>query len=810
MSAKPALLSSSLTFSSMNPDTAPRCSTHRKRLKFFCLRHELLLCSVCAVKQHRTCGDVLTISEAAEDKAVEGRKLLDLQSKNIALIENAIVERKAAKKLLETNVQEIRNEIHEVTEKLIDLVKHEERTLVDIVQSKQKHEAESLDKDIEELDAMCDDVRQKHESLSQNLKCSEIDLIYAVLKEKQQPNTCDKIDNIVKKNFREVDFKFMVSPHITSFLRHFKSLGQVILSNENNSTTRVPRSSSSTPVSDHTPPSTNSENGSLNDSAMSPPFSGDSVISAREKWQRDRMRQMQSQLRSKSSNDTVFRFDNLEQTQTPKRRNLPMRALPRPETPDFAAQSRSQPIRREYVPRPMSTPPVETSVSQSNPKLKDVDRFGTYHTEREHWSPGRRRVTSPCPDRREEIDNRHDLHRIEPVYVYNDRRRAPSPFTPSSERSPTWSHTTSNGKSPICSVIAVKEDEMGRSFAAVQMKSPPTQFQQNGFDQRPQSPYVGLQEQRPPKPARVLPSTEREAYPDGHDLNETGRFTPTSLASPRVSFDENGRRWVHRLSFTSSGHESKRLISGLTVLRDGRMVVIDQESYTVQLYDADSRFIHELKLDSRPFDVTADSSNKIVVSLQSESLLKFVLVTETELISFAELGLQCDKVCYGICKGGRFYCVCCADEIRLLSEDGRHIKTLKTDKNGKELFTQAEYIAINDDRNILYVSDHANNKVMAITLEARVLWEFSYPGFCPSGLAFLDQNVLVCDGNQSRVLMLNAHGQVCSQSVIGRLENARAISINEAGDQLLVSQMRYGEVNCPAKPVHVYTLQETI
>ena len=33
-----------------------------ERLKFFCSKHELLLCSMCAVKRHRSCDEILTIT----------------------------------------------------------------------------------------------------------------------------------------------------------------------------------------------------------------------------------------------------------------------------------------------------------------------------------------------------------------------------------------------------------------------------------------------------------------------------------------------------------------------------------------------------------------------------------------------------------------------------------------------------------------------------------------------------------------------------------------------------------------------------
>ena len=52
-------LSRTVSVTSLNPDGSPQCNTHRKRMKFFCSKHELLLCSVCAVKRHRLCDEVI-------------------------------------------------------------------------------------------------------------------------------------------------------------------------------------------------------------------------------------------------------------------------------------------------------------------------------------------------------------------------------------------------------------------------------------------------------------------------------------------------------------------------------------------------------------------------------------------------------------------------------------------------------------------------------------------------------------------------------------------------------------------------------
>ncbi|XP_045201156.2 uncharacterized protein LOC123554855 [Mercenaria mercenaria] len=851
MSAQPPKMNSSISVTSLNADAIPRCSTHRKRLKFFCSKHELLLCSVCAVKRHRSCEEVLTITEACEDKRSEGNKLLDMYNQKVAVIENAIVERKAAKKLLDTNAQEIQTEIHEITEKLIDLVRHEERTLLETVDTMQGRESETLEKDISGLEETCEEIRKAQDALSQSLKFSDVDLIHAVIKEKQKSDDEKEVETIVKKRFKEIDFKFVISPHITSFLKHFKNLGQVMMSEDSGNPVRVPRSNMSTPVNELPSPIPRNRRENINEVRQqhSPP--DESHMSAREKWIRDRQRQMQMQTQNRgdstSSNNSVFLSDQpspVSQT----RRNQPMRALPmtRPETPEVYSRPYNQTPRREFVPRPMSTPPVETPVYGQSPKSRDVNRFNSntryrsvrpepvYVSERRSPVP----IRSPQQGQPHEIvvaNGRQDIHHVEPVHVFQRRATSDSQSS-STERSPSpWSNRAQSPpqqhspptQQPAYSIVSVKDSDtnFGRSFAAVQINDPrmPQNNEHASLHAYQSKATINIATPRnrdtsPPNNGvnavfSVYPnSNRRTGVPKTNEysprLDESRGFSPSgSMMNSMATDEEKVSRWVHQTSFTSNGIGSKRLISGVGVLYDGRVVLVDQEHYTVQLYDRNFRFVSDLKLDSRPFDVAVISENKIVVSLQSDRVLKFILITGEGLTAVADLGVPCEMVCYGVCRGGGNYCVCCGDEVWILSDDGRVVNRLKTDKPGNPLFVQAEYVSIDSTGNVLFISDAGSNKILAIQVDGRRLWEFTYQGFKPSGLKCVDMYIYVCDRDQHRVLMLDMDGQVVKQSIIGRLENPRALCFHNAATHLIVTQMRYDAIVSPPRPIHVYTLQ---
>ena len=822
-------LSAASSLTSLNADANPRCATHRKGLKFFCCKHELLLCSVCAVKKHRSCEEVLTINEASEDKKAEGKKILDVYNQRIALVENAIVERKAAKKLLDTNVQEIQNEIHHVTQRLVDLVKHEERALMQTLIEMQSKETDSLEKDIGNLQLTCSTVRDLHSGLSQSLRLSDVDVIHAVIKEKQQSEERSNVENVVKKRFREIDFKFVASPHVLSFLKHFKTLGQVMVSEESDDGQKS-TSSLSSALSDlqSSPVSKRAIEYSRNDQQTSTlrqnpnqlssvrNTDDDSHLTARERWVRDRTRHLQLKNQNTSQNVPSLTV----QTSNPTR---PIRALPRPATPDVHAIQRAVVPKRDFTDRPMSTPPMEVSSNLPNQNGFDSSQWNTFrqqsHAQNNH-------TTSPVsPRNRVYGQNRnHDVnyqHQGYPAHVFQqkDSTEYDMKVEKTRVRSPGYSHHVA---SPV---VAIKEEDnsFGRSFAAVQITNTQAygKFRNedcNSIHVKSVNTSSGQSDERqvddeqadivftghPPSYSKAI---ARRTVTDHLRAFERARSPVVENHGNLETDEEKERRWIHRTAFTSTGPGIKRLLCGVGVMQDGRLILVDQEHYTVQLFDQYHRFVTEAKLDSRPYDVTVLKDNKIGVSLQTERTIKFFIVTSDTLTPVADLGVPCEMVCYGICHGNGCYCVCCGDEVWILSDEGRVVNRIRNDKAGNSLFVQAEYVTMDTSGSTMFVSDAGNNKVLAMNIDGRRLWEFTYQGFKPSGIKCVDRYLYICDRDQHRILMLNLEGHVVKQSVIGRVENPRALAINATGNVMYVTQMRYDAIVSPAKPVQVFCLQ---
>lgn len=763
-------------------------------------------------------------------KKIEGKKILDGYTRRVSMIEHAITDRRASRKLLDSSVQDLQGEIHEVTQKLIDLLKSEERTLMQTLKNIQASEIDSIEKDIARLESIKAKVNSSSNALAHDLNNSDVDLINAVVKEKQLgPDRYE--DDGVKKSFRDVDLKFSVSPNILSFLKNFKVLGQITLLEETNSSKESGRSQSYI----------------ANDVSRRRTFESiahqrendDSNISTRARWERERQnpyrRQMERENSSNNRNAPVQfrerrRKESLEQSD-----NISI-TIERPSSAmSMNAPSGTATHFTVYPARPSSIP-VDVMIEKTRERRQLPSPY-RYVRAIPFNDPAANATTNRSRFEQMERSSKELGQRNSEI----SRRDQQSPV---SERNRTVDNPRSSPKSPTSPkyakypIVEIKDEDgrFGRSFAAVQINDLDTTVDSDrdgeidgredrqpievleesfGFDANkntsdqqspdgyPSPQYQQRFERRVNEPQRPALHIDR---PDEHKEHQRS-LSPSAQHTTEALNDIRGRRWVHKAAFAANGFRSKRLISGITCLGDGRVVLVDQEQYTVQMYDNVYRFLYEVKLDSRPFDAVALSDNKIAVSLQTERILKFFLVMDGALTPVADLGVPCDLVVYGFCRGGGNYFICCGDEIVVLSDQGRLVGRIKHDLNGEGLFSRAEYVTTDRHGSSVYVSDVGHSKVMALQLDGQLMWDITFQGFQPAGIKLVENYIYVSDKGQHRIMLLNTDGQILKQSLIGRIENPCALCLNMSRGLMFVTQMRYDAIVNSPRPIQVFQLQ---
>ncbi|MEW8546082.1 MAG: hypothetical protein AB2693_21385, partial [Candidatus Thiodiazotropha sp.] len=730
------------------------------------------------------------------EKKSEGKKILDSYSRRISMIEHAITDRRASRKLLDSSVQEVQSEIHEVTHKLIDLLKSEERTLMQTLKNIQSNETESIEKDIARLESIKARVKSSSNSLSHDLNNENVDLINAVVKEKQLGSDRYEDDGVIKQPFRDIDIKFSVSPHILSFLKHFKVLGQISLNEETNNNKVSARSPSK--IANDISDSSHWNHENIEDNRQNDEIR----TTARARWERDRQTSYQRNPRrssieheeNASSRSNAYHYRNRPRNDSNERVANTDAVGERPSSAMSVIVPRGTATHFTAYPARPSSIPVDVMIDKTR-------------EHRENLHPYKYARAVPLNDPTQDTNVKRSTFEQAERDIEFSRRLPRTPvisernqFLEKARRGFNSTTTPKNVKYPI---VEIKDEDgrFGRSFAAVQINelntSTDTDATQSEIHERTVQDIRVLNDSTEYEHAhgqRAYGSPSFERRPENRMTGtEPGRELNRSLSPGReqdrpmspqghhykTAVDEvKGRRWVRKTAFASNGLGSKRLISGIACLSDGRVILVDQEQYTVQMYDGMFRFLYEIKLDSRPFDVVALSDNKIAVSLQSERVLKFFLVMDGALTPVADLGIPCDLVCYGFCRGGGNYFICCGDEIVVLSDQGRLVGRIKLDKTGKELFSRAEYVSTDRNGSIVYVSDIGCSRIVAVQVDGKKLWELGFAGFQPAGIKVVENYIYISDKGQHKIMLMSTDGHILKQSLLGRIENPCALCLN--------------------------------
>lgn len=107
------------------------CEKHNKPLEYFCSDHQLILCSECAVQDHRPCSKLWTCEEAAIEGMYEVSELVKSTEINRRVAEGILTEINAQKECLHNDAETIKEEIRLATCRLITHINNLERDSLD-------------------------------------------------------------------------------------------------------------------------------------------------------------------------------------------------------------------------------------------------------------------------------------------------------------------------------------------------------------------------------------------------------------------------------------------------------------------------------------------------------------------------------------------------------------------------------------------------------------------------------------------------------------------------------------------------------
>ena len=206
------------------------CTDHLDEdLKFYCTAHNDVVCSICAVKRHKTCQDTLTFSEAIERFERERNNLfkaLDNQSK---ALDKTATEKRDALETLSPEAMQIKFKLRNLRSTLNRLIDKSESDLLQKTEEAERQQSSMLTDDIQNLqDLSSAAIKVKLKAEEAFGKRSEIGMIKAMIKVQ---NAYCEIERSAKEAIERPNetIALEISPSVQEFIDSFEGLGSVSL-----------------------------------------------------------------------------------------------------------------------------------------------------------------------------------------------------------------------------------------------------------------------------------------------------------------------------------------------------------------------------------------------------------------------------------------------------------------------------------------------------------------------------------------------------------------------------------------------------
>jgi DNA-binding beta-propeller fold protein YncE len=168
---------------------------------------------------------------------------------------------------------------------------------------------------------------------------------------------------------------------------------------------------------------------------------------------------------------------------------------------------------------------------------------------------------------------------------------------------------------------------------------------------------------------------------------------------------------------TDSDKESPSVL-GVTLTHQHFVLVADRPNSTIKAIDLRKQtLISELKLEDEPWSLAKINEDKVAIGTMSG--IQILCISKSGLLSKTE-GKIPTKLCFGVVYSSGNFIVAASSCVEILNMNGKVLRTIKTDSDGGQLFTNCFEIAISKDHNTIYVSDCSKESVTSLTLDGHI------------------------------------------------------------------------------------------
>lgn len=250
-------------------------------------------------------------------------------------------------------------------------------------------------------------------------------------------------------------------------------------------------------------------------------------------------------------------------------------------------------------------------------------------------------------------------------------------------------------------------------------------------------------------------------------------------------------------------------LTGATFLSDGKVVIVDQVHRKLKLYDDMQRWVSEKILSARPYDVTEIGPSEVATTIPKEKRVIILHVRDPE-ISITS-SFQTGAKCWGISYSQGTIAVACytaPPSVKLMTRDGREIKSISADQYGHQLFFFPEYVAFDNIGETLYVTDRYKKSVISVTVRGEKRWEAKHHAMkAPRGITSHGTRVYIAASRSHNILAMSTIGEVLGDLIKQNLSSPHAICLNQTGDTMLVTQHAVTLIPVEKNTIKLFKLQ---
>jgi hypothetical protein len=224
-------------------------------------------------------------------------------------------------------------------------------------------------------------------------------------------------------------------------------------------------------------------------------------------------------------------------------------------------------------------------------------------------------------------------------------------------------------------------------------------------------------------------------------------------------------------------------IYGVCLLDNNEIVLADNSNLKLKRIDTEFQVLDTLELGATPYGICKTGHSEVALTLPWLHKIQFVSIGRKMVVNWA---FKIDGICRGICCHGGYLYICCSGSgsndpghVTVSDMAGCLLRTFKTNKDGKSLFTSPQNLCFNEHDSYIQVAD-TEKGVVTVDQNGRFV-------SATSGSKLRDAvdvcvgdgaKIFLCGFNSNNVIQVDRYGKVVHEILNKNDLTARPLSVS--------------------------------